>query len=47
MAHFEVVADYGSGDPSDQKAIDAICMRLDRDLPVMVEAVETAVDRLP
>ena len=28
MAHFEVVADYGSGDLSDQKTIDAICMRL-------------------
>ncbi|MGB7818140.1 MAG: hypothetical protein WBL35_05300 [Ornithinibacter sp.] len=28
MAHFEVVADYGLGDLSDQKAIDAICMRL-------------------
>ena len=27
MAHFEVVADYGSGDLSDQKTIDAICMR--------------------
>jgi len=96
MAHFEVVADYGSGDLSDQKTIDAICMRLsagiealsglsdadrealfgdvwneiwgmrnriahgyllvepaivrstvDRDLPVMVEAVKSAVDRLP
>jgi uncharacterized protein with HEPN domain len=96
MAHFEVVADYGSGDLSDQKTIDAIYMRLsagiealsglsdadraalfgdvwnemwgmrnriahgyllvepatvrstvDRDLPVMVEAVETAMDRLP
>lgn len=28
MAHFEVVAEYGSGDLSDQKTIDAICMRL-------------------
>jgi uncharacterized protein with HEPN domain len=28
MAHFEVVADYGSGDLSDQRTIDAICMRL-------------------
>jgi hypothetical protein len=28
MAHFEVVADYGSGELSDQKTIDAICMRL-------------------
>ena len=28
MAHFEVVADYGLGDLSDQKTIDAICMRL-------------------
>jgi len=28
LAHFEVVADYGSGDLSDQKTIDAICMRL-------------------
>ena len=28
MAHFEVVADYGSGDLSDQKTIDAICMPL-------------------
>ena len=28
MTHFEVVADYGSGDLSDQKTIDAICMRL-------------------
>ena len=95
MAHFEVVADYGSGDLSDQKTIDAICMRLsagiealsglsdgdldalfgdvwphmwgmrnriahgyllvepaivrstvDRDLPVMVEAVNAAIDRL-
>ena len=27
MAHFEVVSDYGSGDLSDQKTIDAICMR--------------------
>ena len=96
MAHFEVVADYGLGDLSDQKTIDAICMRLsagiealsglsaadrevlfgevwsqmwgmrnriahgyllvepaivrstvDRDLPVMVEAVRTGIDRLP
>jgi uncharacterized protein with HEPN domain len=95
MAHFEVVADYGSGDLSDQKTIDAICMRLsagiealsglsdanrealfgdvwnemwgmrnriahgyllvepsivrstvDRDLPVMVEAVEAAIAQL-
>ena len=95
MTHFEVVADYGSGDLSDQKTIDAICMRLsagiealsglsadereakfgdvwsqmwgmrnriaqgyllvepaivrstvDRDLPVMVEAVRAAIDRL-
>ncbi|GAA4393139.1 hypothetical protein GCM10023153_12830 [Ornithinibacter aureus] len=94
MAHFEVVSDYGSGDLSDQKTIDAICMRLsagiealsglsaadrealfgdvwsqmwgmrnriahgyllvepaivrstvDRDLPVMVEAVRAAIDR--
>ena len=94
MAHFEVVVDYGSGDLSDQKTIDAICMRLsagiealsglsaadrealfgdvwsqmwgmrnriahgyllvepaivrstvDRDLPVMVEAVRAAIDR--
>ena len=92
---FEVVADYGTGGPSDQKTIDAICMRLsagiealsglsadereaqfgdvwsqmwgmrnriaqgyllvepaivrstvDRDLPVMVEAVRAAIDRL-
>jgi hypothetical protein len=28
LAHFEVVAEYGSGDLSDQKTIDAICMRL-------------------
>jgi hypothetical protein len=28
MAHFEVGADYGLGDLSDQKTIDAICMRL-------------------
>ena len=28
MAHFEVVSDYGSGDLSDQKTFDAICMRL-------------------
>ena len=28
MAHFEVVADHGSGDLSDQKPIDAIYMRL-------------------
>ncbi len=27
MVHFEVVADYGSGDLSDQKTIDATCMR--------------------
>jgi len=27
MAHFEVVAAYGSGDLSDQKTIDAICTR--------------------
>ena len=96
MAHFEVVADYGSGDLTDQKTIDAICMRLsagiealsglsdadrealfgdlwsqmwgmrnriahgyllvepaivrrtvDRDLPVMVEAVKAVIDRLP
>ena len=96
MAHFEVVADSGSGDLSDQKTIDAICMRLsagiealsglsaadrealfgdvwsqmwgmrnriahgyllvepaigrstvDRDLPVMVNAVRAAIDRLP
>lgn len=96
MAHFEVVADYGLGDLSDQKTIDAICMRLsagiealsglsaadrealfgdvwsqmwgmrnriahgyllvepaivrstvDRDLPVMVEAVRTAIDDSP
>lgn len=94
MAHFEVVAEYGSGDLSDQKTVDAICMRLsagieslsglsaadrealfgdvwsqmwgvrnriahgyllvepaivrstvDRDLPVMVKAVRTAIDR--
>ena len=25
MAHFEVVADDGSGDPSDLKTIDATC----------------------
>ena len=96
MVHFEIVADCGSGDLSDQKTIDAICMRLsagiealsglsaddrealfgdvwsqmwgmrnriahgyllvepaivrstvDRDLPVMVEAVRAAIDRLP
>jgi uncharacterized protein with HEPN domain len=96
MAHFEVVAGHGSGDLSDQKTIDAICMRLcggieavsglsdadretllgdvwnqmwgmrnriahgyllvepaivrgtvDRDLPVTVEAVSAAIDRLP
>ena len=28
LAHFEVVAEYGSGDLSDQKTIDAICLRL-------------------
>ena len=28
LAHFEVVADYGTGDLSDQKTVDAICMRL-------------------
>lgn len=28
LAHFEVVAEYGTGDLSDQKTIDAICMRL-------------------
>ncbi len=28
MAHFEVVADHGSGDLSHQKTIDAVCMRL-------------------
>lgn len=93
VAHFEVVSDYGSGDLSDQKTIDAICMRLsagiealsalsaadrealfgdvwsqmwgmrnriahgyllvepaiarspvDRDLPVMIEAVRAAID---
>jgi hypothetical protein len=27
-AHFEVVADYGSGDMSDPKTVDAICLRL-------------------
>ncbi len=96
MAHFEVVDDYGLGDLSDQKTIDAICMRLsagiealsglsaadrealfgdvwsqmwgmrnriahgyllvepaivrstvDRDLPVMVEAVTSAIAQLP
>ena len=96
LAHFKVVADYGAGDLSDQKTIDAICMRLsagiealsgisdadrealfgdvwnqmwgmrnriahgyllvepaivrstvERDLPVMVEAVETAMDQFP
>jgi uncharacterized protein with HEPN domain len=94
MAPFEVVADYGSGDLSDQKTINAVCMRLsagiealsglseadraelfgdvwtqmwgrpnriahgyllvepaivrstvDRDLPVMIEAVEAAIDQ--
>jgi len=96
LTHFEVVADYGTGGPSDQKTIDAICMRLsagiealsgldaverdaffgsvwsqmwgmrnriahgyllvepsivrstvERDLPVMVDAVKSALDRLP
>ncbi|MFC7490209.1 MULTISPECIES: DUF86 domain-containing protein [unclassified Knoellia] len=28
LAHFEVVAEYGSGDLADQKTVDAICMRL-------------------
>lgn len=28
LAHFEVVAAYGSGDLADQKTVDAICMRL-------------------
>lgn len=96
LSHFQVVADYGMGDLSDQKTIDAICMRLsagiealsgldaverdalfgsvwnqmwgmrnriahgyllvepvivrstvERDLPVMVDAVNSAIDRLP
>lgn len=28
LVHFDVVASYGAGDVSDQKTIDAICMRL-------------------
>ena len=28
LAHFEVVAEYGEGDLTDQKTVDAICMRL-------------------
>lgn len=28
LAHFEVVAEYGAGDLTDQMAIDATCMRL-------------------
>jgi uncharacterized protein with HEPN domain len=28
LAHFEVVAEYDSGDLADQKTVDAICMRL-------------------
>ncbi|KGN40804.1 HepT-like ribonuclease domain-containing protein [Knoellia aerolata] len=28
LAHFEVVAEYGSGEVADQKTVDAICMRL-------------------
>jgi predicted nucleotidyltransferase len=35
LAQFEVVADYGAGDLSDQKTIDAICMRL----PAGIEAL--------
>ncbi len=27
VAHFEVVVEYGEGDLTDQKTIDAICMR--------------------
>lgn len=96
LAHLELVAEYGQGDLTDQKTIDAICMRLsagietlsglspadrdglfgeawsqmwgmrnriahgylliepaivrstvDRDLPGMVAAVRSALDRLP
>jgi len=35
LAHFEVVAKYGSGDLADQKTVDAICMRL----PAGIEAL--------
>ena len=35
MAHFEAVAEYGLGDLSDQKTIDAICMRLSAGIEVL------------
>ena len=43
LAHFEVVADYGSGDLSDQKTIDAICMRLSAGIEAL--AALSAADR--
>jgi uncharacterized protein with HEPN domain len=43
LAHFEVVAEYGSGDLADQKTVDAICMRLSAGIEAL--SALSAVDR--
>ena len=42
VAHFEVVAEYGEADLTDQKTVDAICMRLSAGVEALsgLEAVE-------
>ena len=58
LAHFQVVTDYGEGDLTEQKTVDAICMRLsagieadrrqpiERTVPVRIDAVRNALSRL-
>lgn len=45
VAHFEVVAEYGEGDLTDQKTVDAICMRLSAGVEALsgLKAVEREV----